>query len=75
MNSKDRSYKFRNYMYDIEKDKVRTQKENYIIEVYDDEEAQNNFQEGYKNVSKNSQIFQNFDQDLAHRWDQQNEVE
>jgi hypothetical protein len=54
-------------MYDIEKDKVRTQKENYIIEVYDDEEAQNNFQEGYKNVSKNSQIFQNFDQDLAHR--------
>jgi hypothetical protein len=48
--TKNITYKFKNYINDIEKDAVRTQKENYIIEVYDDEEAQNNFTKGYKGV-------------------------
>jgi hypothetical protein len=43
MNSKHRTDKFRNYITDIEKDKVRTQKENYIIEVYDDDSAKEQF--------------------------------
>lgn len=62
MISKDRSDKFRNYIYDIEKDKVRAQKENYIIEAYDDEDATTGFTKGYQGVTIPSQNikFSNF---------------
>lgn len=51
MNTKHRTDNFKKYISDIEKDKLRTQKENHIIQVYDDVEAQGDFKKGYIEVS------------------------
>lgn len=50
MKSKDRTDKFRDYIYDIEKDKIRAQKENHLASEYDNKMSKQNFKRSYDGV-------------------------